>query len=168
MVVESYISSIINVATPIIPILNSTENLQPIDNDMDTTAATEGDDFHREILRLLDLSGCYDEADVVPATHAAEASSYWLQATPTPDEPFTPDGVDRTWSLGFQPYQLISFIYTNAARSKSYITFLFYFTQKESWLMPSKEAALGDFFSAVAFLFSFFVENTNQFINSCL
>jgi len=35
------------------------------------------------------LSGCYDEADVVPATHAVEASSYWLQATPTLDEPFT-------------------------------------------------------------------------------
>ncbi|KAJ7014662.1 hypothetical protein NC653_004084 [Populus alba x Populus x berolinensis] len=122
MVVESYISSIINVATPIVPMLNSTENLQPIDNDMDTAAATGGDDFHREILRLLDLSGGYDEADVVPATHAVEASSYWLQATPTLDEPFTPDGVDRTWSLRFQPYQLISFIFTNAARSKSYIT----------------------------------------------
>lgn len=52
-----------------------------------TTAATESDDFHREILRLLDLSGCYDEADVVPATHAVEASSYWLQVTPTLDEP---------------------------------------------------------------------------------
>jgi hypothetical protein len=35
MVVESYISSIINVATPIVPMLNSTENLQPINNDMD-------------------------------------------------------------------------------------------------------------------------------------
>ena len=32
MVVESYISSI---TTPIIPILNSTKNLQPIDNDID-------------------------------------------------------------------------------------------------------------------------------------
>ncbi|KAJ6966399.1 hypothetical protein NC652_004073 [Populus alba x Populus x berolinensis] len=168
MVVESYISSIINVATPIVPMLNSTENLQPIDNDMDTAAATGGDDFHREILRLLDLSGCYDEADVVPATHAVEASSYWLQATPTLDEPFTPDGVDRTWSLRFQPYQLISFIFTNAALHANGALLLLLFPQKESWLMTSKEAALGDFFSVVAFLFSFFVEKTNQFINSCL
>ena len=94
---DSDITSTSNVAPePIIYAFNPTENLQSIEvecveNDGEA-ASTQDDDF---CFKMIDFSGGYDEADGVLASQAtAEASVYWVQATPDLDGTCSADAVD--------------------------------------------------------------------------
>jgi hypothetical protein len=77
----SSVASTINVAAPTVSTSSCAVNLQPnkvvcIDNDEEPSATEEDDDYHRELLRLLDFDGGSDLADGVP----------FIQTTPEADE----------------------------------------------------------------------------------
>jgi hypothetical protein len=80
-VAVSSVVSTINVAEPTVSTSRCAENVQPnkvvcIDNDEEPSATEEDDDYHRELLRLLDFDGGSDLADGVP----------FIQTTPEADE----------------------------------------------------------------------------------
>jgi hypothetical protein len=96
MATDSDSISTSNAAPPSVSTFNPEENsrsLEFMSDEKDGDAASALD--HDFCLQLLDLSGCYDEADGFPATKAtARASAYWTQATPNLDESLTSDAVD--------------------------------------------------------------------------